>query len=331
MVADKKDHVKLLRSPARRTILLYLAQHGPSRFLDIQKGTGLSTGTIYHHIRSLEGYVVQDNNRMYRLTEAGLRLASLLSETQAQRAEEPQDTVVVNDLLLEFYPAATRVASYLGLTPIYRRLGALGTQLALSAACLEFVLLVAPHVYPAYLPAIGVYGFSVVGALQTFAESYLFVRLFTWLLARRGLASYETHTRSPLVGFAYRLAAIVDPELLSMFSLGFCLTYLSFLAADLPLVGQALGLALFFWGYFAAASAISYASGLELIPSLLLPFATDMFVAAIGQPTLEHYFEPSSLAFDLGMGALALLVAAWADRNMKSAFTLGRRKLAQQG
>lgn len=314
---EKRGYAWMLRSPARRAILLYLAEHGPSRFVEIKKHTGLSTGVIYHHIRSLEGYVVQDENRMYRLTEGGMRLASLISDPQQRAGENQPDTAAVNDLLLEFYPTATKLASYIGLTPVYRRLNGLGIQLAVAAACLEFILLISPHIYPFYTPAVlGVYGFGVAGSLETFAISYLIVRLS--VLALTG----STPTQSP-GRLASKLSQIFDPELLSTFSLGLALTYLSFLVAGAPLVGQAASLTTFFFGYFAIASAASYNSGLELIPSLLIPFAMDMFDSAAGQILFEGYLEPSTLAFDLAMGSLALLAAGLADRSMKKLFARG--------
>jgi len=113
---------------------------------------------------------------------------------------------------------------------------------------------------------------------------------------------------------------LVEPELLSFFSIGLAITYLSFIAGGLPLVGALVSIILFMWGYISIASAVSYTSGLEFIPSLLLPFTMNMFSSAVNQILLEGYIQPMGMGFDIGMGALGLLVAAWADRSMKTVF-----------
>ncbi len=321
---DRRAYLRVLRSPARRAILAYLAENGPSRFMDIKRGTGLSTGVIYHHLRSLEGFVAQDDNRMYRLTEGGMRLVSLLSSNsnQSQTQDAPPDGgETVNDLLLEFYPTLVRVVSYLSLTRLFRKLNTTPTQIATTIASLEFVLLVAPHVSPIYSPIIGVYGFSVPSALITFIVTYTIIRVLKWLLTGSGVSAQDSSGGE--LPITQRLMHLVEPELLSFFSVGMAITYLSFIAGGLPLIGEAVSTILFIWGYISIASAVSYTSGLEFIPSLLLPFTMNMFSSALDQALLEGYIQPMGLGFDLGMGALGVLVAAWADRSMKTVF--GRR------
>ncbi|MEM0120427.1 MAG: winged helix-turn-helix domain-containing protein [Thermoprotei archaeon] len=318
---DRKTYLRILRSPARRAILIYLAENGPCRFMDIKKGTGLSTGVIYHHIRSLEGFVVQGGDRTYRLTEGGMRLVSSLNTGSLQIQNQDGDQVVegLNDLLLEFYPTLIRSISYLSLTPLYRRLNTPLLQVAVAIAAIEFVLLVTSHISPFYSPVIGFYGLSVRGALISFVTAYIFLRLLRWVLTWNGVNRKDI-TNVPI---KQRLARLVDPEFLSLFSLGFAITYISFVADGIPLVGEGISTLLFFWGYIAIASAVSYTSGLEFIPSLLLPFSMNMFTSLVDQILFEGYLQPLGLGFNLGMGALGILVAAWADRSMKSAF--GRR------
>jgi len=324
LMEDRKAYLRVLRSPARKAILVYLAENGPSRFMDIKRGTGLSTGVIYHHLRSLEGFVAQDDNKMYRLTEGGMRLVSLLSSNtrQSQNQEETPDAgETVNDLLLEFYPTLVRAVSYLSLTQLFRKLNTTSTQIATTIASLEFVLLIAPHVSPIYSPIIGVYGYSVPSALITFIVTYIIIRVLKWLLTNSGVSAQDSSGSEPPI--TQKLIHLVEPELLSFFSIGLAITYLSFIASGLPLVGGVVSIILFMWGYVSMASAVSYTSGLEFIPSLLLPFTMNMFSSALDQALLEGYIQPMSIGFDLGMGALGLLVAAWADRSMKMVF--GRR------
>jgi DNA-binding HxlR family transcriptional regulator len=318
---EGKEYLRVLRSPARRAILAHLAAHGPSRFMDIKKATGLSTGVIYHHLRSLEGYITQDDNRLYRLTEGGMRLASYLSSQDEHGYIEKEETPVpVNDLLLEFYPTLVKVVSYVSLTQLYRNLDKPFIQFAVFIASLEFILLVGSHVPPTYSPVIGVYGYGVGGALVTFALSYFFIRMLRWVLGGFGLRTQD-NSESPRNPTHTRLAKLVDPEILSMFTVGLAITYLSFLAGEAPLIGGALSLVVFIWGYVAIASAVSYTSGLEFIPCLLVPFAVDMFNSAVGQVLFEGYFQPMDAGFDLGMGALSIAIAAWADRSMKTVFS----------
>jgi len=316
---DRKAYLRVLRSPARRAILAYLAEKGPSRFMDIKRGTGLSTGVIYHHLRSLEGFVTQDDRRMYRLTDGGVRLVSLLSSGSRQTQDGTPEVEAVNDLLLEFYPTLVRVVSYLSLTQLFKKLNTTSIQITAAIASLEFVLLIAPHVSPIYSPIIGVYGFSIPGALITFAVAYTVIRVLKWLLTDRGVGS-QGGSGSEEPPITQKLMQLVEPELLSFFSIGLAITYLSFIAGGLPLVGALVSIILFMWGYISIASAVSYTSGLEFIPSLLLPFTMNMFSSAVNQILLEGYIQPMGMGFDIGMGALGLLVAAWADRSMKTVF-----------
>ncbi len=72
----------MLEDPIKRKIITLLAEKGPLRYRDLQRELGISAGSFYYNVSALrsQGYVFQDENRRYSLTEKGVVLYKALKE-----------------------------------------------------------------------------------------------------------------------------------------------------------------------------------------------------------------------------------------------------------
>lgn len=77
---DLETVYSVLEDPVKRKIITLLAERGPLRYRDLQRELGISAGSFYYNVSVLrsQGYVSQDENRRYALTEKGVTLYKAL-------------------------------------------------------------------------------------------------------------------------------------------------------------------------------------------------------------------------------------------------------------
>jgi len=73
----KFDLFKALGHPTRRHILKYIARNGSASYSELTEIEPKS-GVLYHHLRLLGNLIYQDNNKLYRLTDAGYKAVEFL-------------------------------------------------------------------------------------------------------------------------------------------------------------------------------------------------------------------------------------------------------------
>jgi DNA-binding HxlR family transcriptional regulator len=321
MTEKKSFYLRLLKSPARKTILLYLAQHGPCRFVDIKRDTGLTTGVIYHHLRSLSKFIVQDQNKFYSLNEEGKRLASYVSDTvDLKSALEglPQ----VNDVLLESVPSVVNTISAIGLVPLNKVLsGSRALQVAVLIAALEFCFIILSRNPVGLAPTFNVMNNPLLSVTSTLIALYLFSRLFAAFVSGRTLLAMEAvnkqNPRNPLFS---RLKNLFEPELLSSLSVGLAIIYVSsFIYSFDSVFSSALAIIFLIWGFTVIAAALSYFKGLEFIPALIFPFTAAIFGGLVNQASVTYASGGLEQLAVLGlMGTVSLFVSKWTDNAMKN-------------
>jgi hypothetical protein len=321
MSEKKSFYLRLLKSPARKTILLYLAQHGSCRFVDIKRDTGLTTGVIYHHLRSLGQFIVQDQNKFYSLNEEGKRLASYVSYTvDLKSALEglPQ----VNDVLLESIPSVVNTVSAISLVPLNKALaGSRALQAAVLIASLEFCFIILSHNPVGLAPSLNVMNNQYLSVLTTLTALYLFSRLFAAFVSGRTLfamvAASKQVSDNPVLP---RLKAIFEPELFSSLSVGLAIIYFSsFVYSFNSLYSSFIAVVLLVWGFTVIAGALSYFKGLEFIPALIFPFAAAIFGGLLDQATTPYASAEVGQLVVLGLlGTVSVFVSKWTDNAMKN-------------
>lgn len=79
---DLETVYSVLEDPVKRKIVMLLAERGPLRYRDLQRELGISAGSFYYNVSVLrsQGYVSQDENRRYSLTEKGVTLYKALKD-----------------------------------------------------------------------------------------------------------------------------------------------------------------------------------------------------------------------------------------------------------
>jgi len=312
MVSESELYRKLIKSPARVSILYYLAEHGPSRFLELKKGTGLSTGAIYHHLKSLEEFVVQDENKSYRLNEKGLRLVALLK----QEGGAPNTQFAsVNDALLETSPTLLKAISFVSFTWLFRMLA---SSVALSVAVLiagfEFCVLINEKFSQSFL-FLGSFADPVTNAFIALISLDAFSTLFSLMVS----GAYE-ETRK-------KVELLFEPALLSSLCVGVALLHLTKALFSLGGYYSLLSIPVVVWCTLTLSSSISYFRGIEFIPSLFFPFSFTMFYEAFY--SLSYLDFPSEHFNTIGffaLGVFSLFVARWIDRSIKKEVKGGIKK-----
>ncbi|HKZ41366.1 MAG TPA: winged helix-turn-helix domain-containing protein [Candidatus Hodarchaeales archaeon] len=69
----------------RPKILLLIESEGRIGYKDLRAHLGIAIGTLYHHLRTLEGFVEQDQEKRYFLTERGIQALNFLLQGEVQR------------------------------------------------------------------------------------------------------------------------------------------------------------------------------------------------------------------------------------------------------
>jgi len=77
---SEDDLIWLLRYRTRRRILLAIGDAGKISATALRDSLKISTGSLYYNLRQLKGFVTQDKDRNYVLTEEGKRVYKALKE-----------------------------------------------------------------------------------------------------------------------------------------------------------------------------------------------------------------------------------------------------------
>ena len=108
----------LLRYRTRRKIILAIGDAGRISATALREALGISTGSLYYNLRQLRGFVTQDEEKNYVLTEGGLRVYKALKEkgtiSSSDLAEYKAPGKLVSILTNIFFPLWLY-------TPIYER------------------------------------------------------------------------------------------------------------------------------------------------------------------------------------------------------------------
>ncbi len=62
---------QILGHPLRRKIISYLGRHGKASFTELRRNLKVSVGTLYYNLDQLRGFITQDSEKKYMLTEKG--------------------------------------------------------------------------------------------------------------------------------------------------------------------------------------------------------------------------------------------------------------------
>ncbi|MFQ5710702.1 MAG: winged helix-turn-helix domain-containing protein [Candidatus Geothermarchaeales archaeon] len=75
----------ILSHPIRREIVEMLGDRGKVSFTEIKRSSKIRVGTLYYHFDVLKGFITQDEERLYMLTDLGRDAYQMLSSEEYQR------------------------------------------------------------------------------------------------------------------------------------------------------------------------------------------------------------------------------------------------------
>ena len=70
----------ILGSPAKRRIIVFLAEKGAATFSEMRRALKMSVGTLYYNLDGLRDFVTRDEAKRYMLTERGVALYNIIKE-----------------------------------------------------------------------------------------------------------------------------------------------------------------------------------------------------------------------------------------------------------
>lgn len=153
----------LLKDPARRKIIEVLGDREKIGFRELKEVLGLGVGTVYYHLDMLSGYLEQDKQRKYRLSDRGRLLFKSMREGQVPVSLDVGETFrlrLVKWLFLSpLFAKTTRPLKFLPFSLLILGVGAFGSALA---SCLSLLL---------FYSSFTVYQFEITA----------FVYLFNWV------------------------------------------------------------------------------------------------------------------------------------------------------
>ncbi|MCY3413073.1 MAG: helix-turn-helix transcriptional regulator [Candidatus Heimdallarchaeota archaeon] len=76
LLDNDEEIFTILAHPLRRKILRSIFEDGSITFTIMSKEWKTATGTLYHHLKTLNGYILQDDQNRYLLTDKGRELAA---------------------------------------------------------------------------------------------------------------------------------------------------------------------------------------------------------------------------------------------------------------
>jgi DNA-binding transcriptional ArsR family regulator len=176
---ESSQYHTLLKDPNRRKIVEILSMQEKIGFKELRQTLGLGVGTVYYHLDMLSGFVVQDKQRKYYLSDRGRLLYRVLKEGNVPATLAISETI------------SHRAAKWLFLSPLFAKtirplrflpisfailaLGAIGSAYAQLDPALFFYLQ-----YPTY-------GFASIVILYflNWLSLFMFAELFIYALYRR--------------------------------------------------------------------------------------------------------------------------------------------------
>jgi len=181
--------VWLLRHRTRRRIILAIGDAGRISATALRDHLKISTGSLYYNLRQLKGFVTQDSDRNYVLTEDGLKVYKVLREggtvsPEIFRPKTPSKLATALSIL--FFPLWLY-------TPLYENLG-VTISLPILSFALSSVLLIYTrsttfllHFYNAQPSPLEIVGRHLLNILILYGLISLLALLFSGVLfhARR--------------------------------------------------------------------------------------------------------------------------------------------------
>jgi len=84
----------LVRHKVRRSIIIAVGEEGRIGATALKQKLGISTGSLYYNLRQMSQLITQDEKKTYRLTEDGLKIYKLLTQSNdAQTVPKPSRAV----------------------------------------------------------------------------------------------------------------------------------------------------------------------------------------------------------------------------------------------
>jgi len=190
---SEDDLVWLLRYKTRRRILLAIGDAGKISATALRDSLKISTGSLYYNLRQLRGFVTQDRDRNYVLTENGVR---------AYKALKEKGTISAADLMEPKKPSrATEILNAIFFplwlyTPLYEQkavtfiLPALG--FALSSVLLIYTrqVPILLHFYPVHPNPFLIAGHLLLNAVFIYSLATVISILFSGVVLRGGEGSF---------------------------------------------------------------------------------------------------------------------------------------------
>ncbi len=211
---NEDDIFKALAHGTRRKILRFLAEDGPQPYTSILRRTGLTTGTLNHHLEKMRSLITSSNG-LYELTEEGWRAYRAMLVVRGElaaagRRQSPLDLIIRP-------PSGFRVLA--GMRPSYIALSLLTGLIASLLTIRYFGIgsfignVLAPLIFSLAGAKIG-YGagdyvrflLSFPATLQPLIASSLLVAHPSWISGLVGLPSHAVLSAIPkvcLVWFFY--------------------------------------------------------------------------------------------------------------------------------
>ncbi|MHA2248778.1 MAG: winged helix-turn-helix domain-containing protein [Candidatus Kariarchaeaceae archaeon] len=94
----------ILSHPIRRRILTEMFNNGSLSFSLLSKDWKIGTGTIYHHLKSLDPLIIQNSENLYQLNEKGMMVCEWFLQTKSGKANVQKIdafTALVNPVLVK--------------------------------------------------------------------------------------------------------------------------------------------------------------------------------------------------------------------------------------
>jgi DNA-binding HxlR family transcriptional regulator len=81
---DSARVMKVINHPVRLRVIELLASKGPLSWKELSNELGVKTGSLYHHLDTLENIVARDAERRYVLTKKGMDLYNYLEQNPSR-------------------------------------------------------------------------------------------------------------------------------------------------------------------------------------------------------------------------------------------------------
>lgn len=272
---DTDRAIRILNNPVRIRIIELLGSKGPLSWKELSGQLGTSTGSLYHHLDTLERMVTQDSSKRYVLTKLGRDVHDYLN-----RSSWPRSTQSINKLVRQRSAPALLRGLFIPRSLIYfltsTKSKSIASSIGVSLVVLVLMILSKNQVV--------LFSFSPSqGALQpaeSFAASLLVLTALTYVGIRSVRAKPDAMVLLTSISLAFLPLAVFSLTLRGLAALG----YLGFLTDRNVLTI----VFVFFqaWGAGIVGAGMSVAAGLRiektLIASLILLYATAIIMLIQG-------------------------------------------------